>query len=144
MSRLVVDSSVAIKWFVSEDDSEDALRLRDRHRLVAPDLLIAECVNAFWKMARRGEMTAEEAVLACQGLRLTDVTLTEMMDLSVLAGTMAIAIDHPAYDCFFLALGAAEGLPYVTSDLSFARKLRASGFRNSEVLTLAEAAAMPA
>lgn len=63
MSRLVVDSSVAIKWFVSEDDSEDALKLRDRHQLVAPDLLVAECVNAFWKMARRGELTAEAAAL---------------------------------------------------------------------------------
>lgn len=92
MSRLVVDSSVAIKWFVSEDDSEDALKLRDRHQLVAPDLLVAECVNAFWKMA----------------------------------------------------LSAAEGLPYVTSDLSFVRKLRAANFRDAEVLTLAEAAALPA
>lgn len=142
MSRLVVDSSVAIKWFVSEDGSDDALKLRDRHQLVAPDLLIAECVNAFWKMARRGELTADEAVLACQGLALTDVVLTDMMDLSVQAGMMAIAFDHPAYDCFFLALSAAEGLPHVTADLSFVRKLRATGFHDAQVLTLAEAAAL--
>lgn len=144
MSRLVVDSSVAIKWFVSEDDSEDALKLQNQHQLVASDLLIAECVNAFWKMARRGELTADEAVLACQGLALTDVALKDMMDLSVQAGTMAIAFDHPAYDCFFLALSAAEGLPYVTADLSFVRKLRAAKFGEAEVMTLAEAAALPA
>jgi predicted nucleic acid-binding protein len=143
MSRLVVDSSVAIKWFVSEDDTEDALKLRDRHQLVAPDLLIAECVNAFWKMARRGELTADEAVLACQGLTLTDVALKDMRDLSVQAGMMAIAFDHPAYDCFFLVLSAVEALPYVTSDLSFVRKLRAAKFGEAEVLTLAEAAALP-
>src|SRR3990167_2668000 len=123
MSRLVVDSSVAIKWFVGEDDSEDALKLRDRHQLVAPDLLVAECANAFWKKARRRELTADEAVLACQGLALTDVILKDMTGLSAPAGTMAIAFDHPAYDCFYLALSAAEGLPYVTSDLSFVRKL---------------------
>ena len=144
MSRLVVDSSVAIKWFVGEVGSEDALKLRDRHQLVAPDLLVAECVNAFWKMARRGELTAEEAVLACQSLTLTEVILEDMTELSVQAGTMAIAFDHPAYDCFFLALSASEGLPYVTSDLSFVRKLRAANFREAEVLTLAEAAALPA
>lgn len=144
MRRLVVDSSVAIKWFVGEDDSEDALKLRDRHQLVAPDLLVAECVNAFWKMARRGELTAEEAVLACQSLTLTEVILENMTELSVRTGTMAIVFDHPAYDCFFLALSAAEGLPYVTSDLSFVRKLRAANFREAEVLTLAEAAALPA
>jgi predicted nucleic acid-binding protein len=144
MSRLVVDSSVAIKWFVSEDDSDDALDLRDRHQLLAPHLLIAECVNAFWKMARRGQLSADEAVLACQGLALSEVALKDMTDHSVQAGTMAIAFDHPAYDCFFLALSAAEGLPYVTADLSLVRKLRAAKFNEAEVLTLAEAAALPA
>lgn len=144
MSRLVVDSSVAIKWFVSEGDSADALQLRDRHELVAPALLVAECVNAFWKMARRGELTADETVLACQGLALADIVLESMTGLSAQAGILAITFDHPAYDCFFLALGAAEGLPYVTSDLSFVRKLRAANFRDAEVLTLTEAAALPA
>ena len=144
MSRLVVDSSVAIKWFVSEDDSEDALRLRDRHQLLAPDLLVAECVNAFWKMARRGELTTEEAVLACKSLALTGIALEDMAELAIQAGTMAIAFDHPAYDCFFLALSAAEGLPYVTSDHSFVRKLRAAKFAEVDVMTLAEATAIPA
>jgi predicted nucleic acid-binding protein len=144
MSRLVVDSSVAIKWFVSEDDSRDALRLRDRHQLVAPQLLIAECVNAFWKLARRGDLTADEAVLACQSLALTEVVLEDMTDLSAQAGMMAIAFDHPAYDCFFLVLAAAEGLPFVTADLGLVRKLRAGGFGETEVLTLAEAAALAA
>ena len=62
MSRLVVDSSVAIKWFVGEDDSDDALDLRDRHQLVAAHLSGRRCVNAFWKMARRGQLSADEAV----------------------------------------------------------------------------------
>jgi len=144
MSRLVVDSSVAIKWFINEDDSWDALTLRDRHQLVAPQLLVAECVNAFWKLARRGELTADEAALTCQSLALTEVVLEDMTDLVAQAGTMAIAFDHPAYDCFFLALAAAEGLPFVTADLSLVRKLRAAGFDDAEVLTLAEAAALAA
>jgi predicted nucleic acid-binding protein len=144
MSRLVVDSSVAIKWFINEDDSWDALTLRDRHQLVAPQLLVAECVNAFWKLARRGELTADEAVLACQSLALTEVVLEDMTELVAQAGTMAIAFDHPAYDFFFLALAAAEGLPFVTADARLVRKLRAAGFDEAEVLTLAEAAALAA
>ena len=144
MSRLVVDSNVAIKWFVAETDSEDALAVRERHHLTAPDLLVAECVNAFWKKARRGEMTPDEAVLACQSVGLAGVTLSGMAHLAAQAGVMAVAFDHPAYDCFYLALSATEGLPYVTSDLNFVRKLRAASFRDAEVLTLAEAAALPA
>jgi len=40
----VIDASVAIKWVVSEPGTQEALALR-QHRLIAPDLLIAECAN---------------------------------------------------------------------------------------------------
>jgi predicted nucleic acid-binding protein len=43
---LVVDASVAIKWFVEEPLRSQARKLlADRHEFVAPDLLIAEVSN---------------------------------------------------------------------------------------------------
>ena len=48
MTDLVIDASVAIKWVVAEPDSQTALALF-RHRLFAPDLLVAECANALWE-----------------------------------------------------------------------------------------------
>jgi predicted nucleic acid-binding protein len=43
MTGYVVDASVAVKWLVSEDYSEQAAGLLDGHStLVAPDLLFAE------------------------------------------------------------------------------------------------------
>ena len=49
--NLVVDASVAAKWFVPETDSDKAVTLRNRHvegglTLMAPDLLIYEVANA--------------------------------------------------------------------------------------------------
>jgi predicted nucleic acid-binding protein len=44
---LVVDASVAVKWYVPELDSQRAhLILAGGHRLIAPDLLLAEVGNA--------------------------------------------------------------------------------------------------
>lgn len=43
MIRLVVDASVAAKWFVPEIHQPAALRLLDdRHELLSPDLITAE------------------------------------------------------------------------------------------------------
>jgi predicted nucleic acid-binding protein len=50
IDRVVVDSSVAIKWFVEEPYSVEAHRLLEGYRdgtltLLAPDLLYAEVGN---------------------------------------------------------------------------------------------------
>lgn len=47
---VVIDASVAIKWFLPEKESEKALRIRDEHAegaidLAAPDLLYYEVAN---------------------------------------------------------------------------------------------------
>ena len=47
------------KWVIDEPGSEQALKLRDRMVLSAPDLLIAECANIVWKKVRLGETDAE-------------------------------------------------------------------------------------
>jgi predicted nucleic acid-binding protein len=46
----VIDASVAIKWFIEENDSLTAIRLKENHSngktiLIAPDLLIYEVAN---------------------------------------------------------------------------------------------------
>ena len=51
MSRVVVDASVAVKWFLPEIHSGAALRyLDDDCERLAPDLLYVEFGNVIWKM----------------------------------------------------------------------------------------------
>ena len=58
MNRFVVDASVAIKWWVPEVHSADALRYLDPDiGREAPDLLLAEAGNILWKKVNRGELT---------------------------------------------------------------------------------------
>ena len=141
MSDLVIDASVAVKWVIEEEGTKEALALRGL-ALTAPDLLIAECANILWKKVRRSELSEREAAFAAGLLARADIDLVAMRPYLETAVTIALALDHPAYDCVYIALAEAEGLRFVTADTSLVRKvgLRASGRYADRVRGLADAA----
>ena len=141
MRSFLIDASVVIKWVIDEDGTREALALRS-HLLTAPDLLTAECANILWKKVRRGELTEEEACLAARLLARADIDLIPMRPFLEPATRIAVALDHPAYDCVYLAAAEAAGLPFVTADERLLRKVRQepSGRFASRALSLAEAA----
>jgi hypothetical protein len=53
VNTFVIDASIAVKWVVEEDGTPEALALRQTAKLMAPELLVAECANIFWKKVRR-------------------------------------------------------------------------------------------
>jgi len=120
---LVIDPSVAIKWVVEESGTADALALRDRAMLIAPDLLTAECANILWKKVQRGELSKEEALLAARLLEVAQVDLLPTRSLLEAATRIAIDLRHPAYDCLYLALAVAHDSRLVTADERFVRTL---------------------
>lgn len=143
MSTLVIDANIAIKWVIGERGSEAALSLRRKGRLIAPDLLIAECANVLWKKVRRDELSTDEALFAARLLQHADLELLPSRSLLVDAALIAIHLDHPAYDCVYIALAAANDCRFVTADAVLVRKLRegADKMLGERVLPLSEAAA---
>ena len=123
MNALVIDASIAIKWVVEEEGTPEALALRRRAKLLAPDLLVAECANILWKKVRRDELSRQEALLAARLLQGADIELRPTRPLLEAATDLAIALDHPAYDCLYLALAVECGYPFVTADERFLDKL---------------------
>ena len=142
MKTFVVDASIAIKWVVEEEGTPQALALRRNARLVAPDLLVAECANILWKKAQRGELASEEADLAARLLERADIELTPMRGLMRAATRIAIALSHPAYDCVYLALALVKGARFVAADDSLIRKLalQTDASLSAAVISLADAA----
>ena len=94
MKTFVIDASIAIKWVVEEEGTPQALVLRKRGRLKAPDLLVAECANILWKKVQRGELAVEEADLAAQLLERSDIELVPMRGMLQMAMRIAIASFH--------------------------------------------------
>jgi len=113
----VIDASVATKWVLPEIDADRAATLRERGEdYIAPSLLVAEIGSAVWKRARRGELTAAQAASA---IELATALMTRLVPLDGLAThalEFAIRLDHPVYDCFYLALAAREDVPLITAD----------------------------
>ena len=58
---IVIDASVAAKWYLEEDGSAAALHIaRGALPIVAPDLLIVEVANVMWRKAKIGQVTDQQ------------------------------------------------------------------------------------
>jgi predicted nucleic acid-binding protein len=124
VNTLVIDASIAVKWVVEEDGTPEALALRQKKgKLIAPELLVAECANILWKKFQRGELLKAEALLAARLLQGAEIELLPTRSLFEAATRMSIEINHPAYDCLHLALAVEKECQLVSADERFLRKL---------------------
>lgn len=124
MNGLVVDASVAIKWFVDEPDSAEAVAVL-RHPIAAPDLLAPECANILWKKVGRGELRANEAETIALALEGAVITLHPTRSYLADATRIACALGRAASDCFYLALAEKLQQPLVTADRRLVNAIRA-------------------
>ena len=128
----VVDTSVAVKWYASEPDSEIAALMLGRP-LAAPDLIRAEVCNALWKKVRKGELTPTQARAALPQLARS-VTLLPSEALAESALDLALELGHPIYDCIFLALAQTLDFPLITADKRLWTQTRRTVFSDRVIM----------
>ena len=135
MTGYVVDASVVVKWLVQEAYSEEAVALLDSgSTFVAPALVFAEAANALWVMRRRGDIVADDMADAVETLRAMPVAVpVTMPQLAAAASRLAVDLDHPVYDCFYLALAVQTQYPVVTADRRFHDKVRAHPYLSDRI-----------
>lgn len=143
---LVIDASVAIKWFVEEPLRPQARALlADRHEFIAPDLLVAEIANIAWKKAIRGEIQEDQARSIVRNIVLPPFisTFVESSALRERALILALQWKHPVYDCFYAACAEAVSASLVSADEKFLRLLKTRGSA-VRAIPLARARELPA
>lgn len=121
MSDVVVDSSVAVKWFLTEPDTPAALRVYDQTtlaggRLFVLDLALVEIANALWKRYHRGLMSRPQVDERLETLLRSPVEVRPAAPLLLQGFAIAADYDRSVYDALFVALAADLGLPGVTAD----------------------------
>ena len=121
MSLYVIDAGVAVKWFIEEPDSGQAKGLLTNYLrwvddLIAPDLIVAEAVNVFWKRTVRGDLTVQEAQDSLTDLLSLNLPLTSSALLAPQALRLAQDHQRSIYDCLYLALALQRGCGCVTAD----------------------------
>jgi predicted nucleic acid-binding protein len=120
--RYVLDSCVAVEWFLSEPDSARAIQLRDEfdqqvHEFLAPDVFPMEIAHALSRAERRGLIQPPDGskylsdLLAyLPELHPSLILLPRAYELS--SSQMRIGV----YDCLYVALAERERCNLVTSD----------------------------
>jgi predicted nucleic acid-binding protein len=127
MSDLVVDASVAIKWFFPEIHAEAALRvLGGRYTLRVPDLVYSEFANVLWKRFVKEEISAKEAAAATKAFLALPLRSESSQTLIPLALDIACKTRRTVYDGLYLAAALAYQCQFVTADLKLYNALSKS------------------
>lgn len=122
MNTFVVDASVAVKWYVPEVLSNEAVgfletSLENNFLLLAPDLIVYEIGNILWKKCRRKELTAGDARKVIEAI--TDSFPIKVIDSNkflAVAFEIAHAYDRTVYDSLYLALSKITECRLITAD----------------------------
>ena len=125
--HVVVDASLAVKWLVQEERSEEARAMArswegQGTRTVAPAFMPVEVTNALHRRVTRDEMSVEEAaglirVLLASGLELHQPPLLYGRALEL----ASLLRQGAAYDAHYLALSDILGCELWTDDEKFYR-----------------------
>jgi predicted nucleic acid-binding protein len=127
--KLVVDASVAIKWFVGAIDEQhmaqaDAVAAAiegSETELFAPVHWTAEVIAV---LARRDPGLVDRALLT-----LDDMTPTLIHGVATLrrAAELSITLDHHLFDTLYHAVALEEGATLVTADAAYFAKAKDLG-----------------
>ncbi len=127
---IVVDASLAVKWFLDEPLAAEATALlMSGEDLLAPAHFHIEVASTLVREANIDKRLAEPMRQALDGLEGLLVSSTvrliaaEPESVST-AAAMAIDLGHPLKDCIYLALAMELGCELVTADARFAAKVK--------------------
>ena len=101
--------------------------LLNRVDLAAPELLLVEVANVFRKKLAGGLISAAQGVDGLEYV-LQRVDVRPMSNaLLVRSFELALLLNHPVYDCVYLALAEANDAKFATHDLELRRRVVRSG-----------------
>jgi predicted nucleic acid-binding protein len=133
VSLIVLDASVAVKWFLPERVetlAPEALALlnqcgKNEIQIIVPDLFWVEFASVLWKAIRRGNFPKSSADAALASLKRFD--FPTVPSLKLLDNAFQIATDYgrSVYDSLYVALALQTNSQLITADERLANSLAA-------------------
>lgn len=140
MAAIVVDASVMVALYVDEplSSSAHAALLRSQEAgddLHAPDLLLIECANAFWKRVGRKELDRDSAMAAIDAVSKLENLDLHPLDEQLVPPALSLAVAHSltAYDAAYAALAVQLGGTVISGDSRFIKRAFQAGLPVTDV-----------
>jgi len=128
---IVLDASVAIKWFVKDeplvDEAEQVLLAieRDPTSYLVPDLFMNELLAVLCRLPRSQRSSVQEALALVEALGLNRIGNGH--ELLALAADFAFRWQLTGYDAVYLALAALSDGTWLTADARAVRRVERQG-----------------
>ena len=113
----VLDASAAVRLILGDPAAAPlAQLLREAALVLAPELMLTEVANTLWKLQRAQQL----AELDPQQLLADARDLVDQVEpdrhLQAEALALACHLNHPVYDCLYLALARREAASLISAD----------------------------
>ncbi len=132
-ARVVLDPSVAIKWYIEEEDSAASIEFQQRvrttaARIIVPPLFFDEVANILWKKETlRKEVFPKAAKeILWEVLRLPLHVYLDRHELLPKALDIATQQRISVYDAIYVATAIQNKAVFVTADQRLIQKLLAT------------------
>jgi predicted nucleic acid-binding protein len=113
----VLDASAALRLITQDPAAEDLAQQVEQMALVlAPELMLTEVANALWKLQRAGGLHSIDPQLLLADARDLVDQIEPDRTLQVEALALARHLNHPVYDCLYLALARREAAILLSTD----------------------------
>ena len=116
--KKIIDASIAVKWFLNEENSDKALNLKDSFLkgeliLIAPDLIVLEVLNAL----RYNKQKERELIRANKDIFELNLNLIKINDV-LLIKTIENSIKYniTIYDSLYVTIAQLHGAPLISAD----------------------------
>ena len=113
----VLDASAAVRLILADPAAADlAEQVGGAALVLAPELMLTELANTLWKLQRADRLNdLDPQALLAEARELVD-RLEPDRHLQAEALALACHLNHPVYDCLYLALARREAASLISSD----------------------------
>ena len=129
MNQFVVDSSIAVKWFFTEEYTDASLKILDPEiEMHVPSIFFLEIDSIICKKIRRKEISNQESQKVRNGIREMPFYVHSFEDVLEPAYQIAIQTGASIYDCIFLAIALIGNYVMVTANRRFLECIQKSQY----------------
>lgn len=132
MNSIVIDASVALKWFLKNEKDRDKAKLLLKQfadgkiKFIVPTLWLYEIANVFKSnIAQKmmSKITAKRYLKKIKDLDIVSVDFDSVVDAAL---NLSVKLGISVYDAAYIALSKSQNLPFYTADQKLLDKIPVS------------------